>query len=225
MDQIRDIAVGWHADPNDPTTTRYWNGTRWTIQRRWSGIEWVDVPLAEPVAAAAASPAPPPAVVAPAALPGSGIAGGITAAVKATSTTFKVFVGAAFACVVGYFVPVTTITTDSGYTEARSLTDAGGFGVLILAAAAATLWFAWPTRQGGVVSKGALWGMGAMAAIVALLTIAVFAALGRATDDLGFATASRNVNPSIGLYLLLAGVVAQIVGICLAIRDRQRATA
>ncbi len=143
---------------------------------------------------------------------------------KATSTTFKVFVGAAFACVLGYFIPVTTITTDSGYTEARSLTAAGGYGVLILAAAAATLWFAWPARQ-GVVSKGALWGLGAMVAIVLFMTIAVFAALGRQTDDLVFATASRSVDPGLGLYLLLAGVATQIVGICLAIRDRQRSAA
>ncbi len=56
MEQIRDIAVGWHADPNDPTTTRYWNGTRWTIQRRWGGTEWVDVPLASLPAPAAPRP-------------------------------------------------------------------------------------------------------------------------------------------------------------------------
>src|SRR4051794_21641060 len=114
MEQIRDIAVGWHADANDPTTTRYWNGTRWTIQRRWGGTEWVDVPLASlPAPAAPPPPTPAPAAVAAtAATPVNGIAGGITAAVKATSTTFKVFVGAAFACVLGYFIPVTTITTD-----------------------------------------------------------------------------------------------------------------
>jgi hypothetical protein len=34
--------VGWHQDPADPTTARYWNGTAWTAVRRWNGTDWVD---------------------------------------------------------------------------------------------------------------------------------------------------------------------------------------
>jgi hypothetical protein len=160
-----------------------------------------------------------PAVTATAA--GSGVAAPLGPALTKTSNTFKVFVGSAFACVLGYFVPLTIITTDSGYSESRSLTEAEGFGVLILGAAAATLWFAWPSRQ-GTVSRGALWGLGAMAVIVAFLTGAVFAALGTTEEDLVFATASQTAEPSLGLYLLVAGIAAQVAGIALAIRDRRR---
>jgi hypothetical protein len=223
MDNRNAIAAGWHADGTDPVTTRYWNGRRWTSQRRWSGTDWVEVPLAWPAASTTdtvGAPDATPAVAAEAA--GSGVGGRLGATLTRTSTTFKVFVAAAFAYVLGYFVPVTVITTDSGYTEARSLTDAKGFGVLILGAAAATVWLAWPSRQ-GTVSKRALWGLGAMAGVVAFLTIAVFAALGNKEEDLVFTTASQTVEPSVGLWLLLAGIATQVVGIVLAVRDRQRA--
>jgi hypothetical protein len=223
MDHSDETAAGWHADRTDPTTTRYWNGRRWTTQRRWSGTDWIEVPLAWPAASTTdtlRAPDATPAVAASAA--GGGVAGRAGATLTSTSTTFKVFVAAAFACVLGYFVPVTIITTDSGYSEARSLTDAKGLGVLVLGAAAATVWFAWPSRQ-GTVSKGALWGVGAMAAIVAFLTAAVFAALGNKEEDLVFTTASQTVEPSLGLFLLLAAVATQVVGIVLAVRDRQRA--
>ena len=227
MDHNDEIAAGWHADRTDPMTTRYWNGRRWTSQRRWSGTDWVEVPLAWPGAGTTDSLRAPDATGAvTAAAAGGAVAGPVGATLTSTSTTsttFKVFVGAAFACVLGYFVPVTIITTDSGYSEARSFTDAGGFGVLIVAAAAATLWFAWPSRQ-GTVSKRALWGVGAMAVIVAFLTVAVFAALGKKEEDLVFTTASQTVEPSLGLYLLLAAVATQVVGIVLAVRDRRMAT-
>ena len=224
MDHSDEIAAGWHADRTDPMTTRYWNGRRWTSQRRWSGTDWVEVPLPRPGAGATDSLRAPDATpaVAAAAAGGGGVAGRVGATLASTSTTFKVFVAAAFACVLGYFVPVTIITTDSGYSEARSLTDAKGFGVLILGAAAATVWFAWPSRQ-GTVSRRALWGLGSMAVIVAFLTAAVFAALGNKEEDLVFTTASQTVEPSLGLYLLVAAIVTQVVGIALAVRDRQRA--
>jgi hypothetical protein len=223
MDNKNAIAAGWHADRTDPMTTRYWNGRRWTSQRRWSGTDWVEVPLAWPAASTTDTLRAPDATTAvTAAAAGGGVAGRIGATLTSTSTTFKVFVAAAFACVLGYFVPVTIITTDSGYSEARSLTDAKGFAVLILGAAAATVWFAWPSRQ-GTVSKRALWGLGAMAVIVAFLTVAVFAALGDKEEDLVFTTASQTVEPSLGLWLLLAAVATQVVGIVLAVRDRRRA--
>lgn len=38
---------GWYNDKVDPLTTRYWDGTRWTHERRWSGVEWV-VPTTPP---------------------------------------------------------------------------------------------------------------------------------------------------------------------------------
>jgi hypothetical protein len=89
--------------------------------------------------------------------------------------------------------------------------------VLILGAAAATVWFAWPARQ-GTVSKRALWGLGAMAVIVAFLSAAVFAALGNKREDLVFTAASQTVEPSLGPWLLLAAVATQVVGIVL-VRD------
>lgn len=146
----------------------------------------------------------------------------IGAALKSTSSTFRVFVGAAFALVLGYFVPVTIVTSDAGYSEARSLTDAGGFGVLVLGAAAATVWLAWPTRDGGVVSRRALWGLGGMVAIVALFAIAVLSALGSTSEDLVIMTASKTVAPSLGFFLLLGGAAAQVTGIALVVRDRRR---
>jgi hypothetical protein len=222
MSDNEPVAAGWHSDQQDPTTARYWNGRRWTGQRRWSGTEWLDVPL---VASAGAEALPPPQEVPAAPAAGAtngGVGGRFGAAFGRTSTTFRVFVGAAVACVLGYFVPVTTVTSDAGYSETRSLSDAGGYGVLILAAAAATIWIAWPTRYGGVVSRRALWGLGGMVAIIALFTTAVFSALGSNEEDLIIMTASKTVEPGLGLFLLVAAAAAQVVGIVLAIRDRRR---
>jgi hypothetical protein len=222
MSENESVAAGWHADRTDPMITRYWNGRRWTSQRRWSGTDWVEVALAPPATSTTDTLRLPDAAPAVTAAPaGGGVAERVGAALTSTSTTFKVFVVAAFACVLGYFVPVTIITTDAGYSEARSLTDAKGFGVLILGTAAASVWFAWPSRQ-RTVSKRALWGLGAMTVTVAFLTAAVFAALGNTEEDLVFTTVSQKVEPSLGLWLLLAGVATQVVGIALAVRDRRR---
>jgi hypothetical protein len=224
MSENESVAAGWHADRTDPMITRYWNGRRWTSQRRWSGTDWVEVALAPPATSTTDTLRLPDAAPAVTAAPaGGGVAERVGAALTSTSTTFKVFVVAAFACVLGYFVPVTIITTDSGYSEARSLTDAGGFGVLILAAAGATIWLAWPIRHGGVVTQRALWGLGGMVTIIVLFTIGVLSALGTKEEDLVVMTSSQSVEPSLGLFLLVAAVVAQVVGILLAIRDRRRA--
>ena len=39
---------GWYPDPNDPHTTRYWNGTEYTSVRVWNGTNWVEQPPAPP---------------------------------------------------------------------------------------------------------------------------------------------------------------------------------
>jgi uncharacterized membrane protein (DUF485 family) len=96
-----------------------------------------------------------------------------------------------FACVLGHFVPVTTVTNGAGYSETHSLTEFGGYGVLILAAAAATIWFAWPTRTVAVVTRGAMWGLGAMVAIIAFFTIVILSALGSKEEDVDFMTVSK----------------------------------
>jgi hypothetical protein len=48
--------AGWHADPADAMTTRYWDGARWTATRRWTGTSWVDVPTELVASVAAALP-------------------------------------------------------------------------------------------------------------------------------------------------------------------------
>jgi hypothetical protein len=35
--------AGWYPDPDDPHTTRYWDGIAWAAQRRWDGTAWVQV--------------------------------------------------------------------------------------------------------------------------------------------------------------------------------------
>ena len=32
----------WLPDPADPAVIRYWDGTRYTAERRWDGVAWVD---------------------------------------------------------------------------------------------------------------------------------------------------------------------------------------
>jgi hypothetical protein len=40
------VAPGWHALPDDPTRTAYWDGTRWAAYRQWDGHQWVDAAAA-----------------------------------------------------------------------------------------------------------------------------------------------------------------------------------
>src|SRR5262245_13148792 len=87
--------AGWHADPDDRTLTRYWNGTAWAATRRWNGSEWVDAPSAPPVV-----PVP---------------------ATAGVSRTFKVFAGSAVAAVLGYFLPVTIVTGEFGGQDSHNL--------------------------------------------------------------------------------------------------------
>jgi hypothetical protein len=215
-DYDEQLAAGWHADRDDPLVTRFWNGEKWTDERRWSGTDWVHG-FAPPVRA---TPGGPPVV------PSVAAAGRLGAALAGATTTFKCLLGATFATVIGYFVPVAVVTGDSGASEAVNLADAGGIGVLIPAAAAATLWLAWPARQ-GVVSRGRLWGIGAIAGLIGLFAVGGVVAMGHTTreEDFGVTTItqSQTVDPGLGLLLLLAAVAAQAVGIYLAIRDRRKA--
>lgn len=198
-----DTNPGWYADPHDQLVTRYWDGARWTAARRWDGTSWVDQAVPAP-----AAPAAPVAT---------------TATTARTSRTFKMFVGSAFAAALGYVVPVGTVTSEYGASDPRTLGDAGGYGVLVLAAAAATVWMAWPSRNGGVVSRGALWGIGAMAGLIAFFSMALFSAMGTTEENLGYGTISSTVEPGLGLFLLVAAVITQSIGIVMAAGDRRRA--
>ena len=192
--------AGWHEDPSDPTLTRWWDGTGWTVERRWNGTEWVDV-----------SSAPAAQATATAVTPGTGV-----------SRTFKVLAGSAVAAVLGYFVPVTIVTSELGTQGTHTLGELGGLGVLVLAAAAATVYFALPTRR-GTVTNGALWGIGSMAGIIGFFTAAVFSASGANEQDFGFDTVATQVEPSLGAFALVTAIALQVVGIAMAIGDRKKA--
>ena len=220
-DDDEQTTVGWHADRNDPMITRFWNGKNWTDVRRWSGTEWVNLPAATlPPPAAPVWPAP--AAAAPVAK--------VTTALANSSLTFKVLVGSAVALALAYFMPLATVTNEYGDVTSGSLSDVGGIGLLVLVAAAATVWLALPARQ-GVIGKGAMIGVGASAAFVGLIVAGGFAALGKSEEDLGFGalsdgaefgTITRDVQPSLGFFLLLLAVGAQAVGIFLAVKDRRK---
>jgi len=214
-------AHGWHQDRLDPTTARYWDGGRWTATRRWDGAAWVDAdrattwsPTTSPLGAQAAA-----GVESATAMVRS-----LAESVPAAALAFKVFVGAAVAMVLGYFVPVATVSGELGTTETRTLGDVGGFGVLVLAAAAATVWLAWPARRGRL-SIGAMAGLGAVAGVVRLFVLVVLSAMGTTETDLGMGmVATSTASPSLGIVFLVLGVGAQGVGLALAVLDRIRPT-
>jgi hypothetical protein len=219
-DSYEQTTVGWHADRSDPMITRYWNGTKWGEVRCWSGTEWVKVPGA---------PLPPPAASAQQAAPVAKVA----TALASSSLTFKVLIGSAVALALGYFMPLVTVTNEFGEVASGSLSDVGGIGLLVLVAAAATAWLALPSRH-GVIGKGSMIGVGVSAALVGLMVAGGFAAFGKSEQDLGFGalpdnagfgTITRDVQPSLGFFLLLLAVGAQVVGIFLAIKDRRTSAA
>lgn len=203
--------VGWHPDPGDPQVTRYWDGTRWSAERRWDGTAWVDPGFGQGTPASRSTEPTPAAAKA-----GFGM-----------SRTAWFLCGGAAVAGVGALLPWAAVSTSYGYTASANRADIGSVAFLLLGLAALVVWLGWPTRDRSI-STGRLLGLVAVVTVMTLLAMANFATIvdyqqeldAAAQDSLFGSSSSATASPGLGLMLWFAGSVAIWIGTFRAWRGR-----
>jgi hypothetical protein len=221
--------AGWHQDANDPTITRYWDGSSWTAERHWDGSSWVDR-TAAPVPVAATSAAATPVAASPTTEAGP--------TKRLSGTAMTLFGGAAVAAV-GVMLPWDQVTSNyAGTVAEQSPNDVGGGAALLLIAlAAGAAACAWPIRE-KALTKGRLLGLAAITAVMTFFSLAKLNAITDAEESMQASQADSSdvfaafdtgievhYTAGLGLMLWTAGVVALWVGIVMAYRARSKAKA
>jgi hypothetical protein len=229
---------GWHADPSDPHTTRYWDGSRWSAELRWDGTAWVDPRQGAAATQPPVGPAPvfspaPAFMPAPAAGPSPVVAVSASGGSTMSSTSLVLFGGAAVAGI-GTMLPWADVSSSYGYTASAAPADIGSAAFLLLGLVALVVWLAWPTRE-RPISTGRLIGLVAVVALMTFFAMSNFSAIADYQEGLN-ASADTSVfgsvmedytstaSPGLGLWLWLAGSIALWVGAFRAWRA-SRATA
>jgi hypothetical protein len=235
---------GWHPDPSDPHTTRYWDGSRWSAELRWDGTAWLD-----PRQGAGTTPPRPgdhrpvtPAPVlgsAPVAMPALPTAGPSPVAAPAvpggfamSRTSWVLFGGAAVAGI-GAMLPWADVSTSYGYTASAAPGDIGSAAFLLLGLVALAVWLGWPTRE-RPISSGRLIGLVAVVALMTFFALSNFNAIADYNEGLSASAESSvfggvddytaTASAGLGLWLWLAGSIAIWVGAFRAWRARRSTT-
>ncbi|MTV23864.1 DUF2510 domain-containing protein [Nitriliruptoraceae bacterium ZYF776] len=200
---MSDAPPGWYPDPNDPASTRWWNGSA-----------WADPPPPPPPAGPGGVPAP-----SVPSTPPHGAAGSTATAAPGPLARWATIGGAA-AVVVGAFLP--WLTLNAPFVGSMSVAGIEGDGVLTLLVALAAAGVAAPLFKDERLVR---WRSLTTAVCGAVITvIAVVAAVGvrDATTVLEFGQIGRI---GIGLWLtMLAGACASAGALASAARTPTGAT-
>ena len=232
-------STGWHQDPTDPTTSRYWDGNGWKGELRWNGTEWVgtDAP-AEPDHSLLP---PPPAAAGPTNAPAESPFAAQVASITAKISELPIprssalLLGGAGLAGLGVLLPWERVSAPYGQSQVQTPTSLGAAAVLLLALAGAVGWVGWCARTGRT-SMSKLVGVVMATAAMSFFVVAKFSAIGadqaRANDAMksinsgitayGIApTVHIAVEPGFGLYLWTLGVLVAWAGVARMLRDRK----
>jgi hypothetical protein len=201
--------AGWYPDPNDAHVTRYWDGDRYTHERRWNGVAWVD-PAAAPRPAPAAAPRPAPVAAAPA------VASAPGAVRTSPPLIFWLFAAGSVGVAISAFLPWVSVSGLGGTISSEPGT--GGPPVLVIFAAG-TAALAWPTVRVGALAQ---WRRITLIPVIAFLLLAV-GTNGSDLADLmdefdGSSTFGLQVGPGAGFILFVLAVITLVVALVMVWR-------
>lgn len=172
--------IGWHQDDDDPTISRYWDGTSWQGSLAWNGTAWVAGPMAATDPGTEA-PVPPSVPGASHRTPDADVVGTATSGLARLSRPAKIILAGVAVAAVGVLLPWETVSSSIGSTTDGPI-DHGGAAILLFGFLAGIVALLWSHRE-GALAVPRLVGIGVIVAIMLVLGLARMAAIGDAVSQ------------------------------------------